>query len=219
MSYEFGEAVRAERERRGLSQDDLAEMAKTTQSTVDRIEKGKVRFSAAAPAIADVLGLVLPGPGRSVSHNPPRETRIEARSPSRDVSVRSSGDDVPVYPAVEGGGGAMLIDRDPIDWVPRPEPLLGVKDGYLAYITSDSMVPAYRPGERAIVHPKLPAVPDETYIFYTDDPSDDRGLIKHLVRVTAEEWHVEQYNPPSTFTLDRAEWPKAHRVVGKYTRR
>lgn len=113
----------------------------------------------------------------------------------------------------------MLINREPIDWVQRPEPLNGVKDGYLAYITGTSMVPAYRPGERAIVHPRLPVIADETYIFYTNDPSDDRAMVKHLVKATPDEWHVEQYNPHKTFSLDRREWPVAHRITGKYTRR
>ena len=220
MSETFGQAVRAEREKRGWSQELLAREAQSTQSTVDRIEKGQVRFSPHMPRIADVLGLnsLLPSPGKRASQAEVSHAGAEKNWLSRQTH-RVSGDEVPVYPAVEGGGGAMLIDREPIDWVPRPEPLQNAKDGYLAYITNDSMSPAYRPGERAIVHPKLPIAPDETYIFYTNDPSDDRAKIKHLVKVTAEEWIVEQYNPPETFALDRIEWPVAHRVVGKYTRR
>lgn len=220
MSDEFGDAVRVERDKRGWSQARLALEAQTTQPTVDRIEKGKVRFSPAKYTIARVLGLdaLLPSPGKSSSQPQVSPAAPEVHFMGR-TSTRPSDDLVPVYPAVEGGGGAMLVDREPIDWVPRPEPLQGAKDGYLAYIVNDSMVPAYRPGERAIVHPKLPITPDETYIFYTNDPSDDRAKIKHLVKVTPEEWIVEQYNPAETFAMDRAEWPVAHRVMGKYTRR
>lgn len=220
MSNEFGKAVRAERERRDLSQNDLAKLAQSTQSTVDRIEKGLVRFSPHMPRIAEVLGLssLLPSPGNKSS---------QARAPRQEVSyvapiasVVRNDDEVPVYPAVEGGDGAMLINRDPIDWLPRPEPLIGAKEGYYAYIVGDSMVPAYRPGEQVMVHPKLPTIPDETYIFYTNDPSDDRAKIKHLIKVTPDDWIVEEYSPERRqFPLDRREWPVAHRIVGKHTRR
>lgn len=216
----FGEAVKAERERRGMSQDHLAQEAKTTQSTVDRIERGLVFFSRSMPAIADVLGLssLLPTPGRSPSQPVAEPREAQVIQPFTGQSGRAS-DDVPVYALVEGENGTMRINIEPIDWAARPEPLKGVKDGYYAYITRDNMVPAYRPGDQAIVHPKLPVIADETYIFYTNEATDDRAMVRHLVRVTATEWHVEQYNPPDVTALDRREWPVAHRIVGKYTRR
>ena len=36
--------------------------------------------------------------------------------------------DLPVYASAEGGGGAIIITSEPIDFVRRPEPLLSVRD-------------------------------------------------------------------------------------------
>jgi hypothetical protein len=49
-----------------------------------------------------------------------------------------------------------------------------------------------------------------------------RATIKHLIRWTESVWHLRQWNPArgenQDFTLSRREWPKCHRVVGKYSK-
>lgn len=213
----FGERVKRAREALGWSQDELAKKASTTQSTVGRIEKGDSLFSRAAPRIAQILDIPFTLSARQ--NEPPIHVPIEAHFERPVHHITSGQDEVPVYGAAEGGEGTMILDKNPIDYVPTPEPLRGVSGGYLVYISGDSMWPAYRAGERAIVHPRLPPVPDETCVFYTNDATDDRSAIKHLVKITADTWVVEQYNPLKQFELDRREWPICHRVVGKYTRR
>src|SRR6185437_4136579 len=51
----IGENVRRLREAAGMSQDDLAVAAKTTQSTIDRIEREEVANSRFLPRIAGAL--------------------------------------------------------------------------------------------------------------------------------------------------------------------
>jgi phage repressor protein C with HTH and peptisase S24 domain len=81
------------------------------------------------------------------------------------------------------------------------------------------MVPEYEPADIAIVHPRLPPVGGTTCIFYTNDATDDRAMIKRLVRPRQDEWLVKQWNPEKEFELDRAQWPMCHRVVGRHVRR
>ncbi len=85
------------------------------------------------------------------------------------------------------------------------------------------MFPEFKAGETAIVDPNLPILSGESCIFYAERDGEARATIKHLRRAGADVWHVKQWNPPdgakADFTLSRKEWAKAHRVLGKYSRR
>lgn len=129
--------------------------------------------------------------------------------------------DLKVFAAVEGGDGEMVIHADPIDIVQRPWYLKNVRDGYAVLVVGDSMIPAFEPGDIAVVNPRLPPMKNADMIFVAgDDRGEFRASIKRLLRWTADDWFVLQFNPASgksrEFTLSRLEWPKALRVVGKY---
>lgn len=153
MSETFAQAVKKAREMLGWSQQALADAAKTTQSTIDRIESGSTTYSRAAPRVAIALGIPFMLSGRSEGS----PIAIPIAPPDDDLarSQRTSSsapDEVPVFAAAEGGSGSMVIESAPIDYAPRPEPLKSAADGYLVYVVGDSMAPAFRPGERAIVN-------------------------------------------------------------------
>src|SRR3954463_2627816 len=59
VSNNFAEMIRAARERRGWSQEALAEAAGVSQSTIDKIERGLTKRSRFLHAIANVLDLSL----------------------------------------------------------------------------------------------------------------------------------------------------------------
>ena len=72
--------------------------------------------------------------------------------------------------AREAGDGTLTItDTDPIDWVLPPTHLQHVRDGYGVIIAGDSMVPIYRPGDIALVNPRLPPKLEDVVILYTPD--------------------------------------------------
>lgn len=127
--------------------------------------------------------------------------------------------DLPVYASAEGGGGAIIITNEPIDFVRRPEPLLSVRDGYGCYVIGDSMSPAYEQGDLLLVHPGRPVRAGDDCVFVRD-PGDGslHALVKRLLRITPEKWRVRQFNPAKDFDLDRSQWQKAQLVVGKYAR-
>lgn len=135
-------------------------------------------------------------------------SRVEAPLGARDL---------PVFAAVEGGDGELVVSTEPVDLVPRPWYMGEVKDGYGVIVTGESMVPAYEPGDTAIVNPRLPYMRGKVHIFTCEsDNSHFRASIKTLVKVTETEWIVEQHNPPKTYSLPRSIWTHARRVVGKY---
>ena len=66
-------------------------------------------------------------------------------------------------------------------------------------------------------------VADSACIFYAEKSGEARATIKYLRRITADSWHVSQWNLPDDmkrdFTLPRREWGVCHRVLGKFSRR
>jgi phage repressor protein C with HTH and peptisase S24 domain len=234
-SKAIGTAIRRRREELGWSQERLAEAAGASQTTVDRIEKGRFkRLPSDMPAIAQVLDLT-DAAVRDVLRLTPA-TRAGAleeawaggawaggawasgtRPPPEFVGER----DLKVFAAAEAGPGEMVVSIDPIEVVPRPWYLREVKDAFAVLITGESMIPAFEPGDMAIVNRRLPLLRGKDVILVTDETQGDfRASIKRLMRWTEREWHLHQFNPPpgqrADFSLSRKAWPKAWRVVGKY---
>lgn len=128
------------------------------------------------------------------------------------------GRDLPVYVAVEGGKGELLVSTDPIEFVQRPWYLGEVKDGYAVVVTGESMVPVYDPGDMVIVNPRLPYMRGKDHIFVNGaEDGSYRATVKRLVKVTETEWIVEQFNPPGELKLSRSSWIEARRIVGKFS--
>lgn len=127
---------------------------------------------------------------------------------------------LPVYPAAMGGDGHVIITFDPIEYVKRPAVLEHVKDGYGVLIVGESMIPAYRPGDTALINPRLPPQRETDVVLFHTPPNDEAEcIIKQLNGFNDHIWHLEQFNPAKTFDEHRKEWPICHRVVGKYNRR
>ncbi|MCA1831202.1 MAG: helix-turn-helix domain-containing protein [Actinobacteria bacterium] len=207
---ELGEKIRETRQKRGLSQAALAEKVGTYQQTIEKIESGTVKHSRYLLPILEALELPFPNaPGQDTTRNK-----------TETAPVPLVGDrDLPVYGAAEGGEGALVVSNDPVDYVRRPAPLAQVKDGYGIIIVGESMMPELKPGETALVHPHLPPVSGEPCAFYSDGDGEHLVTVKSFIRSTASHWHVEQWNPAKKFSLDRKNWQRCHRIVGKYSRR
>ena len=211
MSTTIGENVRQLRESRGWSQEDLARQSGTSQTTVFNIESGETKQSKLLPRIAVALGVplveideALGGQSRKLLAIPRAELVVDA--------------DLPVFASVEGGKGQIIISNEVVDRVRRPASLLHVRDGYGVLVTGDSMVPTFRPGDIALVHPHLPPRIDDSVILQT--ASQDKALIKEFRGETDVEWRLRRYRPKEQdFAIPKLEWPIVHTVVGRYMRR
>ena len=117
--------------------------------------------------LAPLLG-VSPDDLRSTA--PPHAGGAAGGEP-RGAALRADRADLPVYASAEGGGGAIIITNEPIDYVRRPEPLLSVRDGYGCYVIGDSMSPAYEQGDLLLIHPGRPVRPGDDCVFVRD-PGD-----------------------------------------------
>lgn len=202
-----GPEIKAAREKLGLSQQAVASAVGISQPAYKKIEDGITQRSRFTPEIERFLKLAVDDIGSG---------EFEA------VSTFGR-KDLKVFSAAEGGPGELIVSTRPIDIVVRPWYLEHVEDGFAVLVTGDSMVPSFRPGDYAIVNPRLPPMRHEDMIFIAAESEGEfRATIKHLVRWTDREWFVEQHNPgegqPSEFTLSRDLWRKALRVVGRYRR-
>ncbi len=214
----IGEKIRARREQLGLSQAQLGKQAGgISQATVDKIESGQTLRSKFMPQIAQRLGIPLDEIYPELAGGPPAD--VPPPVPGRVILPDR---DFPVYASAEGGPGEIIRSTDPIDFIPRPAPVAHVKEAYGLVITGESMWPEFKPGETALINPKLPVVGDEVYVFYSEIDGEGRATIKHLKRAMPDAWHVMQHNPPDgkakEFRLPRKDWRWAHRVFGKHSR-
>lgn len=207
-----GDLIRVAREERDMTQGDLARAVGTKQQTIDKIEKGTIKHSRFLHPISMELSI----PYDRLTKVGRRQNDLQTKNPISDKELRSDRADLPVQVAAEGGPGEIIVSSDPVDYVQRPAPLANVRRAYGLIIVGQSMVPAYEPGDTALINPNLPTLGGHTYVFYAVRPGEDRATIKWLVRASAEHWHVQQWNPKRQFKLSRREWAIAHRVVGRY---
>lgn len=210
----LGENVKRLRDKNGWSQKDLARLAGVSQPTIANIETGASTTSKHLFKLAKVFGVPVTELDPDIGAVPSLQQK-----PLLSGGIVSTAADFPIYAAAEGGAGAVIITWEPIQYTPRPAPLVNVRGGYGIFVVGDSMVPAYYPGQIALVNPNLPPAPGEDVVlFRADGGNSTEGLIKRLVKVTSKEWHVVQHNPSKTFALSRADWPQCQIVVGRYNR-
>ncbi|WP_131194050.1 helix-turn-helix domain-containing protein [Lichenihabitans psoromatis] len=208
MSIDLGKQVADARTARSWSQDRLALEAKTSQSTIDRVEKGGSVKLETRLKILRALDLDAPAPANDPSS-------VQYRAPPRFFTDRAV---MPVFASAEGGNGALVISSEPYEYLPKPFTLDNVDNAFAVLIEGESMVPAFEPGDKVWVNPMLSHRRDTDVILYGDQDNQGRALIKRLRTFSATEWRVTQYNPAKDYALDRAEWVRCYRVVGKFSK-
>jgi len=107
--------------------------------------------------------------------------------------------------------------------VSRPASLATDNNAYALTVVGDSMAPKYEPGARIIVSPRAPAAVNDYVVVQLkgDDPEDQFAervvtvLIKRLVRQSASFVELRQFNPETTFRVDKTRIHKMHKVIGE----
>jgi transcriptional regulator with XRE-family HTH domain len=222
----IGSRLRYARTAKGVSQQTVADALginrvnlSTWESDTTRPDIGRV------PDIARIYGVteawILSGDGDLPSK---ADRPLKGKAPKVELvpgeQLLGTGR-MPLYTGAMGGDGHVIITFDAIDYVKRPAELENVKGGYGLLIVGESMIPAFWPGDMALVNPHLPPARMKNVILYHTPPhgGDVEAIVKQLNGWTEREWNLQQYNPAKEFTEYRQEWPICHRVVGKYDAR
>lgn len=216
--------VIAARTKKGWSQTKLAKRIGVSQQTIDKIENGKSKTSRYIARIAAALD-VEPGHLDPDYVLAPQEVEEPSTMAVRPQPVLiSASERMPVYASAEGsnGDGALILEVDPIEYVPKPQPLENVRNAYGILIEGESMEPAYEAGDTAWINPVLGPRRNTDVILYVNDDmgsGEKRAVIKRLVTWNDTHWTLRQYNPPKDFQLPRDPWRVCHRVIGKLSKR
>jgi transcriptional regulator with XRE-family HTH domain len=108
--------------------------------------------------------------------------------------------DLQVMGGAECGEGNewFQIEGGPVDWVPRPPVLNGIKKAFAVYAVGTSMEPLYQAGDPIYIHPgrRLENGKDVLIQIQNDEGDVVRASVKRLVRRTPTKVVVRQFNPP-----------------------
>lgn len=210
MSVQLGQRLKAAMKAADVKNVDIARALGVTASSVSQWLSGAV--TPRDDKIARLAEIVKVKPEELLGR-PIR--KVFAPMPLHAVAVGvQSTRDLPVYAAVEGGGGAMIISQSAIEYTYRSETSRG-PECFAVHVIGESMEPAFWQGEQVVVDPRrVPAAGDDC-IFVNDHEPEWHAVVKRLLRATPDKWKVRQYNPAKDFDLSRAEWTRALKIIEK----
>lgn len=131
---------------------------------------------------------------------------------------------LPVYATESVIEGAFVVKKPtPLERIDMPSPLSGRTGAYGLFVSGSGMAPAFRYGDIALVDPLLPPteLTEVVLIRAERHEGEEVKMICTLVGFDDESWTVvtSPAAPTHQTTLSRTEWPKCHRIVGKFARR
>lgn len=106
---------------------------------------------------------------------------------------------------------ALVLEGGMVGRTERPSYLVGVEDAFSIYVHGDSMVPRFKHGELAYVHPHKPPVCGDDVLVEFEDGT---GIVKELVRRTKANVVVLQHNPRKEITLDLRKIKRIVKIEG-----
>ena len=146
------------------------------------------------------------------TNNAPLETELPL-----PPSISQMPQNVPVFGTAAGslGEGAFQMEPMAVDYVRRPPGVANAIDVYAVYIEGDSMEPRFYPGELVYVNPRRPARPGDFVVIQiqTDEHDEIQSYCKKLVAREGDEFHMEQFNPPTRIDFPASQVLAVHRII------
>jgi len=200
--------------RAGLTQSELAEKLGTDKMQISRLERGERRLTfqwqerLAAFFKCSTDDLLAPS---TPSKNDTPSASSTAQPIPGAFRVAMGQRDLPIRGLAMGGDGHLHLSSDVVDWTWRPPELMGVANAFAVFCTGDSMEDAVMEGTILLVHPHAPVRPRDLCVI---ELADGVLMVKRLLRRTASDYHLRQYNPAQDFTVPTASVRNCWRVCG-----
>lgn len=124
--------------------------------------------------------------------------------------------DVPIRGNTVGGDdGDFTFNGEVAGMARRPPGIMHLRNVWALHVLSESMVPRYDPGEMIYVGGREPVPGDHVVIetFPAEGDKVGKSYVKKLIRRTASQVIVEQYNPKKELTFDRYAVKSIWRVI------
>ena len=208
----MAENLRTARRFNGWTQEQLAERAGVSQTTIDKIEQGKTLKSRFLPNIALALDVPLEMLDPSIARAKEEwNTRIK-ESPGR-FYVRRTLEELPIFETIsEAEAGVFRLRLDTTDKVASPRWMDGA-DVICISCSSDAMSPEIEKGDAAFFDIDGTLYAGKTGLFMTSRPNnginDERikFIVAKLVRSDEENWHVQLIKRKIDIKLPIEAWP------------
>jgi phage repressor protein C with HTH and peptisase S24 domain len=124
---------------------------------------------------------------------------------------------VDVFGTEDSGDGFVIVRKNNVIERIRPTTvLLQRPEAYALYVSTEGMLPVFRPGDTILADRMMPIVRD-TEVVVSDD--NGQAIIGTLVAYDRDAWTIELLQPSDRKVLKRGEWPHCHRIVAKLYRR
>lgn len=223
----LGERIAQARKAAGLTQQQVGDHFGITRNAVSLWESDENAPTAAR--IEDLAALLQVsyawlGSGQGEMHmipgDPnqpsPRVHRVRDAAPATLPTRHQMPQNLPVLGVTVGGdGGDFERNGQTIDYLLRPPGLAGVRDAFALYVMSDSMWPRFAHGETVFVHPHRPARPGDDVVVELKAPDGEPipCYLKRLVRRTAKELVLEQFNPRKEIPIPASKVRHVYRIL------
>ena len=218
----FSEKVLERRQALGLSQSELGKAAGLSYQAIQQIEEGRSKSTRRLVPLARALKVTPEWLTSDEDHAPPAAPFTVSPVPATSAApgelyVHQMPRDLQVLGgALCGEDGLFEFNGQALDHVRRPPRLLGIKDAYAVYINGDCMSPWREHGDLVYVHPHVPAKIND-YVVVQLRPEIEGGAmpayIKRLVRRTAANLLLVQYNPRKELTIPTRRIAAVHRII------
>lgn len=193
----IGDRVKEIRQRRGITQKELASSSGVSQQMISKLESGKSTETAGIVQLARALrvapdwladGTGAPEePSGKVAEGLPAISAIQNVTPGPDIRGQ-----VPLISWVQAGHAMEVVDLlhpgDGFEWVSVTCPIK--RHTYALKVSGDSMAPDFPPGILIIVEPEMEADPGD---FVIAKNGDEEATFKQLVKDSGR-WFLKPLN-------------------------
>ena len=222
--------IRSLREKRGLSQAELAERANTSQPQIKRLESGERKLTKewaerlagplqstaeqilfgddATAASSDVVNPNQAAPQIVIPHDLPNAT-IRGK-------VEGLGRKIPVFGQAVGGlDGEFLMNGTILYEVMAPPSISHIRDAYAVLVSGESMAPRYEDGEVCFIDPKQRVTKGDYVIaqIRLDEHGPPLAYVKRFVRHNSAELVLDQFNPPKELRFSAQNVESVHFIA------
>lgn len=177
---------------------------------------------AAGVTIAEMIG-ERPQPSRESADDaqpttiPEVPDNIAEKVTTTVLNIQQWPRDVPILGVGSCGEDGMFeLNGQVADYVRRPPLLMGVRDAYALWVMGNSMFPWRKNGGVVYVHPHRPISIEDFVVVQLRNGSpgaSKEAYIKQLVRRTARDLRLRQFNPNEDLTIPMSQVSTIHRVL------
>lgn len=223
--------IRELRERRQLTQEELAAAIGTSKMQVSRLERGERRLTQSwmerigqalrvhpAELLPAVQAFPLAAPrGASGAGAAPGEVR-----PADDhlpITAGALPRDVPVLGTSRGGRADgpsdFELNGEVVDFARRPPGIGQLRDVFALYVVGESMTPWRQPGDLVYCTRSRHPRPGD-YVVVELQPGEGEppaALLKRLVGLRGQRLVLEQYHPREELKIDQTRVRQLYRVI------